>query len=247
MKPKNTITLKVLVALIFLSATLDSHAQGWLNKAKGVLKDVTEGKASGFTEEDAAQAIRDALSQGTSKGTDLLSKADGYFGNPEVKIPFPKDAEKVESTLRKIGMGRKVDDAVLSINRAAELAAVEAKSIFLDAITSMTIEEAINIIKGNDRAATSYLQKTTTNNLTEKFTPVIQSALEKVDATKYWSTVINAYNNVPFVQKVNPNLTEYATSKAIEGLFMMIAKEELNIRKDPLARTTDILKKVFGK
>lgn len=240
--------VRVIAMTMLFNAGLDAHAQGWLDKAKGVIKDVTgKSTTSGFTESDAAEAIRQALSQGVGKGTDLLSKADGYFGNPAVKIPFPPDAQKVETRLRSIGLGKQVDDAVLSINRAAELAATEAKPIFLEAIKGMTIQDAINIVKGDERSATNYLQRTTSAQLISKFTPIIQAALEKVDATKYWSTVINSYNKIPLVEKVNPNLSEYATNKAIEGLFTMVAQEEKQIRIDPVARTTDILKKVFGK
>lgn len=226
---------------------MDAHAQGWLDKAKGAMKTVTGSSQTGFTEADAANAIKEALSQGTSKGTDILAKADGYFGNTAVKIPFPADAQKVEATLRRAGLGNQVDDAVLSINRAAEMAAIEAKPIFLEAIKAMTVQDAIAIVRGEERAATNYLQRGTTPALTQKFAPIIQAALEKTNATRYWSAVMSSYNRIPFVDKVNPDLTQYATAKAIEGLFTMIAQEEAVIRKDPAARATDLLKRVFGK
>jgi len=139
-----------------------------------------------------------------------------------------------------------VDEVVLSINRAAEIAANEARPIFISAITGMTITDAINIVRGADNAATMYLQKTTSVQLNEAFHPIIASSLEKVDATRYWDDVVNTYNMIPFVKKMDPDLARYVTGKAIEGLFIMIAKEELKIRKDPLARTTELLKKVFG-
>jgi hypothetical protein len=152
----------------------------------------------------------------------------------------------VESKLRAIGMGRQVDEAILSINRAAEDAAVQAKPIFVNAITGMSISDAIGIVRGPDDAATSYLRNSTSPDLRSKFRPEIQKSLDKVQATKYWKDLITTYNKIPLVQKVNPDLAGYVTDKAIQGLFLMIAKEEKKIRKDPVARTSEILKKVFG-
>lgn len=199
-----------------------------------------------YTEQDAAGAIREALVKGTNKGVDIVSVVDGYLGNPQIKIPFPPEAAQIESTLRSAGFGNLVDQAVTSINRAAELAAAEAKPIFVSAITGMTITDAINIVKGPDNAATEYLKRTTTLSLTGSFQPVISAALDKVNATRYWDDLINTYNKIPLVKKMDPDLSRYVTTKAIEGLFVMIAREELEIRKDPVARTTDLLKKVFG-
>jgi enolase len=134
----------------------------------------------------------------------------------------------------------------MTLNRGAEDAAKEAKPIFISAIKSMTIQDAWAILKGEDNAATEYLRKTTSSQLKEKFKPVIQSSLNKVNATKYYGELVTRYNKIPLVEKVNPNLDDYATDKAIDGLFVMIAKEEKNIRQDPVARTTELLKKVFG-
>ena len=199
-----------------------------------------------FTEKEAADGIKEALVKGTGESVNLVAVMDGYFGNPEIKIPFPPEAKNIESKLRSVGLGSQVDKAILSINRAAEDAATEAKPIFVAAITGMSISDAIGIVKGADNAATQYLQKTTTPELKAKFLPVIKNSLDKVDATKYWTDLINAYNKIPLVQKMNPDLAAYVTDQAINGLFVMIAKEELKIRKDPLARTTELLKKVFG-
>ena len=143
-------------------------------------------------------------------------------------------------------MGKKVDEFNESMNRAAERAASEAKPIFVTAIKSLTVKDAINIVKGANNAATIYLKNTTSPELIIKFQPIIKKSLDNVNATKYWSDLISAYNKIPLVKKMNPNLTEYVTDKAINGLFVMIAKEELKIRKDPLARTSELLKKVFG-
>ena len=176
----------------------------------------------------------------------MASQLDGYFKNPEIKIPFPPEVKKVEDKLRQLGLGNKVDEFVMTLNRGAEDAAKEAKPIFISAIRQMTIEDAWGILKGDQNAATNYLKRTTSAQLKEKFSPVIQSSLDKVSATKYYGDVTNTYNKNPFVEKVNPDLNSYATDKAIEGLFMMIAKEEKNIRDNPAARTTELLKKVFG-
>lgn len=232
------------IAVIFLLSVSDSSAQlfdSFKKQAEKILKN-----PSGFSEKEAADAIKQALTNGTSKGVDILSKTDGYLKNPAVVIPLPPEAKKVEATLRDMGLGEKVDEAVVALNRAAEDAASGAKDIFIHAVEQMTVQDAIAIVKGDSIAATNYLKKTTTAALTEKFTPVIQASLEKTKATRYWETVFTSYNKIPFVQKVNPNLTEYATQKALEGLFYMISREEAEIRKNPAARVTDLLKKVFG-
>jgi len=214
---------------------------------KEINKHIPKKVKAGFTEDEAAKAIKEALVKGTGSGVEIVSKTNGYFKSSEIKIPLPPEAKKVEKKLRAIGMGKKVDDAVLAINRAAEDAATEAKPIFVAAIKSMSIADAINIVKGEEHAATQYLKRTTTKELKVKFKPVIKSSLQKTNATKYWKDMMTAYNKIPMVKKVNPDLTDYATDKAIEGLFVMIAKEEEKIRENPMARTSDLLKKVFGK
>jgi len=222
-----------LVFLLLVTSCASVDAQFWK-------------KASGPTADEVARGLKEALVQGTNKGTNLVSQIDGYFKNPEIKIPFPPDVKLVETKLRALGMGKQVDEFVLSVNRAAEDAAKEAAPIFVGAIQKMTIQDAVGVLKGSEDAATQYLKKTTTPQLKEKFMPVVKNSLNKVNATKYYSDLVNNYNRIPFVQKVNPDLSSYATDMAIQGLFVMIAKEEKNIRKDPLARTTDLLKKVFS-
>ena len=199
-----------------------------------------------MTEKDAADGIREALVNGTGESVRVVSVLNGYWGNAEIKIPFPPDAQEMESKLRTIGMGKKVDEFNESMNRAAEKAATEAKPIFVTAIKGMTVKDAINIVKGENNAATVYLKNTTSPQLIGKFQPIIKTSLDNVSATKYWNDLITAYNKIPLVKKMNPNLSEYVTQKAIDGLFIMIAKEELKIRKDPMARTSDLLKRVFG-
>ncbi len=229
-------------ALLLLVTGLPAEAQNLKD-----LKKIVTGKGGGLSEADASAGLKEALVQGITKGTDIVSQLDGYYKNPEIFIPMPPDAKRVESTLRKIGMGKKVDEAVKSMNRAAEDAATAAKPIFIDAIKGMTITDALNIVKGGDTSATHYLRGATGAKLLSAFKPSIQQSLEKVDATKYWKDVMTAYNKVPLVKKVNTDLADYVTGRAIEGLFTMVGKEEANIRKDPAARTTELLKKVFKK
>jgi RNA binding exosome subunit len=199
-----------------------------------------------LSNKEVANALKEALTKGISKGADLVSVTDGYFKNPEIKIPFPPEVKKVETKLRQMGMGKTIDNFVLTLNRSAEEAAKESKPIFIDAIKQLTINDALSILKGTPDAATQFLKRTTTTSLKEKFSPIVQAALDRTSATKYYKDITSTYNKIPLVTKVNPDLNAYATDKAIEGLFVMIAKEEKNIRENPVARTTDLLKKVFG-
>jgi hypothetical protein len=229
------------LALVFL---LGSCTSAQINQAISDL-----GKTSGNTtptSSEVAEGLKEALLKGVSVGADQLSQMDGYFKNPQIKIPFPPDVKKVEDRLRQMGLGGQVDKFVETLNHGAEDAAKEAKPIFISAIQQMTIQDAWSILKGQQDAATQYLKRTTSDQLKGKFKPVIQNSLNKVNATKYYGDLVNTYNKIPLVEKVNPNLDEYATDLAIQGLFTMIAKEEANIRRDPLARTTDILKRVFA-
>ncbi len=230
-------------AIIFLLSVLTFQAKSQILKDANKLLRQGTGK---LTEKDAADGIREALVNGTGQAVKVVSNVDGYFKNPEIKIPFPEDAKVIESKLRAVGLGNKVDEVILSINRAAEDAAKEATPIFVSAIKSMTVKDAINIVKGEDNAATSYLKQTSSPELNNKFQPIIKTSLDKVQATKYWEDLIKAYNKIPLVTKMNPDLTAYVTGKAIDGLFVMVAKEEYKIRKDPKARTTELLRKVFG-
>jgi len=195
---------------------------------------------------DVNAALKQALEQGTNKSVRQLSAVDGYFGNAAVKIVFPPEAQKVESTLRRLGQNKLCDDIILSLNRAAEDAAKQAAPIFLVAIRQMTLQDASNILLGPPDAATQYFKRATTADLTIKFRPVIQGSLEKVGATRLWAQAAGIYNKVPFVAKVNPDLAGYATQKAIDGLFIQIAAEELNIRQNIGARSTPLLQKVFA-
>lgn len=235
-----------LVAAIVVGNNFSAVAQ-IPNLKKGLEKVVTsKPSATGLSEEEVGRGLKEALNNGIEKGVSQLSKADGYFKDPQIKIPMPEEAKGVEDKLRKIGQGKKVDDAIESINRAAEDAASASKDLFVTAIKNLTLKDVMNILHGKDDAATTYLSGNTRTALVEKFKPIIKVSLDKVGATKHWTTVFTAYNAIPMVQKVNPDLVEYATNKAIDGLFIQIAKQELEIRKNPAARVSDLLKKVFG-
>lgn len=216
---------------------------------KDVFKKVKEvGKTSqtGLSTEEITQGLKEALTIGAEKSATQLSGIDGFFKNAAIKILLPLEAKKVQEIVSKVPGGNKlVDDAILSMNRAAEDAAKSATPIFVNAIKNMSISDAWNILKGSDTAATQYLRKQTTASLTEAFRPVIQQSLEKVNATQHWNTVFSTYNKFA-LQKVNPDLTAYVTDKALAGIFYQVALEEQKIRKDPIAQTTNLLKKVFG-
>jgi hypothetical protein len=233
------------IYVIFLAASLLlSCTAAQVNQAlSGVMN---QGGSGSLTTNEVAQGLREALKVGISKGSDQASATDGYFKNPLLKILFPPEVQQVETRLRQIGLGGEVDKFVLALNRGAEDAAREAKPIFISAITSMSIQDAWAILRGDKNAATEYLRRTTSDQLRSAFQPVIKNSLEKTYATKYYGDLVNTYNRIPGVARVNPNLDDYATQKAIDGLFILVAQEEANIRENPVARTTDLLKRVFA-
>jgi hypothetical protein len=233
----------LLVIFLWISCSCASMAQFNLGK---VLESIKKPEGSTLGEGDIASGLREALTIGISNGSAMASKKDGYFKNELIKIVVPPEAQKVADALRKLGMGKEVDKFTLSLNRAAEDAAKKSKPIFVKAITSMTIPDALSILKGDDDAATKYLQKTTNDDLFKTFFPVVDSTLNLNKATQYYSELVNKYNSLPLVKKVDPDLKAYATQKTIDGLYMLIAQEEKKIRKDPGARVNDILKTVFG-
>lgn len=199
-----------------------------------------------LTQSEIVSGLKQALTIGIKNGANKVAATDGYFKNPKIKIPFPPEVQKVEKKLRELGLGAQVDKAILSLNRAAENAAIEAKPIFVDAIKQMTISDAMGILRGSHDAATKYLKRTTSDKLRAKFKPKIDQSLNKVNATKYWTDIVNIYNKIPFIDKVNPDLGLYVTNKALDGLFVMVAIEEKKIRDNPAARITELLKRVFG-
>ena len=232
----------ILSSLLLFNLSQAQSIKGLLNKAKNAVA----GKGSGLGNEDIISGLKEALSIGAEKGTAVLSKKDGFFKNEALKILMPAEAQKVEKTLRSFGLGKQVDDAILTMNRGAEDAVKQATPIFISAIKDMSVQDALGLLNGQDTAATGYLRNKTTTQLTTAFKPIIEASLEKVGATKYWSTAMNSYNKFS-PQKINPDLTGYVTERALQGIFYQIAIEEKNIRHDPVARVTDILKKVFTK
>jgi hypothetical protein len=230
--------MKKLITMLLLSVALSSCE---------ILTNLPTGTGGGVTETEAADGIKEALGQGLVKAVLQLNKEDGFFKDALYKVLLPPDAKKIENTLRDLGMGKMVDKAILQINRAAEDAAGYAKPIFVDAIKSMTIADAIGLVKNGDTSATHFFRVKTTDKLIAAFSPVIKSSLDKLDATKYYADVVNTYNNFPTTfKKINPDLPSHVTGKAVDALFDLVGKEEQNIRQNIAARTTDLLRKVFG-
>ncbi|WP_295127070.1 DUF4197 domain-containing protein [uncultured Chitinophaga sp.] len=223
-------------------AQLLKKASQALNKATGS----TTG--AGVTESEAGSGIKEALAQGVANGISFLNKTDGFYKSELYKVLLPPDAVKVEKTLRSLGMGSMVDKAIMQINRGAEEAVGSAKPIFVDAIKQMSITDALKLVTGGNTSATDYFKGKTTDTLRGAFKPVIASSLEKTSATRYYGDLVTKYNSLPTtMNKVNPNLDEYVTDMAVKALFDQIAKEEANIRANPAAQTSALLKKVFGK
>jgi Protein of unknown function (DUF4197) len=228
------------LSLIIISITLGSCDV--INQAAGAA-----GAATGISNAEAGSGIKEALAQGIVKSVLQLNTTDGFFKDAIYKVLLPPDAKKIENTLRSLGFNSMVDKAILQINRGAEDAAGYAKPIFVDAIKSMTLNDAIGLIRNGDTSATHFFREKTTDKLMAAFAPVIKSSLDKTDATKYYSEMVTKYNNLPITfKKVNPDLKGYVTERATNALFNLIAKEEVNIRTNLAARTSDLLKKVFG-
>lgn len=227
---------------VFIIASLAFLPFAGCDTARNIFSSTGNGNLSN---EDVALGLKEALRVGTDSTTYHLGLLDGFYKDDMIRILMPPEAKKVEKTLRDVGMGNVVDKAVLSMNRAAEDATKYVGDIFLNSIQQMTIKDAFGILRGGDRAATNYLKRTTSDELTEKFKPIISKSLEYTDATKYWKDVFSVYNRFS-TTPVNTDLTAYVTQKALDGLFYHIGLEEQKIRKDPAAQVTEILKRVFG-
>ena len=199
-----------------------------------------------MSQAEIGNGLKEALNNGITKQVSKLTATDGFFKNEAVKILLPEELQTVDKKLRQIGMSKLADEGLKVINRAAEDAVKEATPIFVDAVKQMTFNDAKNILMGNESSATTYLQNTTSNALYAKFNPVIKNSYTKVGADKVWSQIITKYNSIPLVKKVNPDLTDYTTNKAMEGVFKMVAVEEKEIRTNLNARSSDLLKKVFA-
>lgn len=237
--------MKIFISFLILLATTSSVNAQQLKSLIKKAKETVAGNGSELGAQEIVSGLKDALAIGAEKGAATLSKENGFFGNPLMKIILPAEVQRVEKVLRGAGLGKMVDDAIMTMNRGAEEACKEAAPIFVNAIKQMDVNDAIGILRGADTAATGFLRSKTNAPLGEAFRPVINRSLEKTGATKYWASMIGAYNKVS-LQKINPDLSGYVTEKALQGIFTQIAMEEKNIRKDPLARTTDLLKKVFS-
>jgi hypothetical protein len=251
--------MKKLIAFVFIGAFCAATAQG--QGLPAIFKKSTKNDSSSAIKlpaifskhkqgtslgtEEIAAGLKQALQVGAARATGKLSAADGFFKNAALKILMPAEAKKLESTLRSLGMGKQVDAAIMAMNRAAEDAAASATPIFVQAVKGMTIQDAAGILRGGNDAATAYLRSKTSTALLDAFSPVIGQSLKKVDATKHWTTITTAYNTVSR-EKVATDLTAYVTEKALSGIFLQLAEEEQKIRKDPAARTTELLRKVFA-
>lgn len=211
-----------------------------------VLKTVATEALSIPTTAEAAGGLKDALKQGFGNGVDVLSVAGGFNKNSAIRILLPDDAQKIADKLRSLGMGTQVDNVINKLNEGAESAVATAKPIFIDAVTNMSFNDAMGILTGGKGAATSYLKQTTTTALTNAFKPKIQESLNKVGFTANWTTLVNEYNKIPFITKMNPDLNDYVTQKALTALFNKVEEEENLIRENPLKRSTDLMKKAFS-
>lgn len=220
-----------------------------LNTANDVLGTTNSGDGVSLTNEEVIQGLKEALTVGTNNSSGDASKEDGFWKNDRLRLPFPPDAIKVKEKAEDLGLTSQVEKFELTLNRAAEEACKTAGPIFIDAITGMSIADGWNILNGDTNAATTYLKNNTSSALYTAFKPKVETAVETVELTKYWEPIMTKYNQVMTLtngDKVNPDLNDYITNKAIDGLFLLIADEEAKIRKDPLARVTDILDKVFS-
>lgn len=206
-------------------------------------------RSGGLTNADVVAGLKEALTKGAQHSVDLASVTDGFWKNDRLRIPFPPEAIKVKNTLSDLGMNAQVEKFELTMNRAAEQATKEAVPVFVNAIKGMTVSDGFAILKGGDHAATNFLKEKTTVELMAKFRPIVENATKQVALTSYWTPLAGAYNKASMFtggQAVDPDLDAYVTQKAIDGLFVLVADEEQKIRKDPMARTTDLLRRVFG-
>lgn len=237
--------MRYLLPLLLMALPLTGFSQLDFKKLEKGVSQTIQGKKP-LSESEVVAGLKEALQVGSRNASGNASKTDGYFGNTLIKIPFPPEAGAMESKLRSIGMSKQVDEFILTVNRAAEEAGKEAAPVFVDAITGMSVTDGFQILRGTDTAATGYLRQRTSAALHEKFKPIIRKAINKVEVTRYWNPLAASYNKIPFVDPVNPDLEEYITRRALSGLFTLLTQEEARIRKDPAARVSDLLKRVFG-
>jgi hypothetical protein len=236
--------LILFISLLFVFSygrQADAGFQDWVKETAKKL-----GGEKGLSEDEIINGLKQALEVGTSNAVTTVSKTDGYFKNPKIRISLPENVMKVEKLLRATGFGNQVDEFELSINRAAERAAPEAKTIFWDAIKQMSFTDAREILNGPNNAATLYFQDKTSDRLQEIFKPITHQAMSEVGVTSYYQKIDDKIKTVPFTDQMSFDLDQYVTDKALNGLYLMLAEEEKKIRDDPAARVTNLLKKVFG-
>ena len=241
MKMRRLLAISLLITLITIPP-LSASAQ-----LKDILKSIRETLRGGeLSESKIIRGLKEALQIGTANAVGILSQVDGYYKNPKVRIPLPESVQKVERVLRAVGFGPKVDAFEMSMNRAAERAAPEAKALFLDAIRQMTLSDAKKILQGRDNEATLYFEDKTRGRLHELFKPIVRTVMSEVGVTRSYQELDAKVRSIPFAERMSFDLDEYVTGKGLDGLFLMVAEEELKIRQNPAARVTDLLKEVFG-
>lgn len=245
---KRTWIYSLIVLLISTSSCSQINLKK-LQEASDKAETVIFGPSSTLSNDEVVAGLREALEVGTKNAVDVTSKLDGFYKDPEITIPFPPDAMKVKEKAEQLGFSNQVQKFEETLNRAAEQAAVEATEVFVAAIKGMSIEDGFNILKGEDDAATQYLRTNATGELSTRFSPIIDKAIDDVELTKYWQPLITAYNSANLFgggEEINPDLNAFVLERAMDGLFFYIQKEEKNIRDNPAARITDLLQKVFG-
>ena len=241
MKHKMLALILSLLLMAGFGHQVEAGFQDWLKDVAGKI-----GGEKALSDEDIVDGLKQALEVGTANAVTTVSRTDGYFKNSEIKIPLPENVQKFEKVLRATGFGNQVDEFVLSMNRAAERAAPRAKSIFWDAIKAMTFSDARQILDGPDDAATRYFEDKTSKRLQEIFKPITHQAMSEVGVTRYYQSIDSKIKTIPFADQMSFDLDQYVTSKSLDGLYLMLAEEERKIRRDPAARVTDLLKKVFA-
>ncbi|MDR2848804.1 MAG: DUF4197 domain-containing protein [Bacteroidales bacterium] len=244
--------MKYLIIIVLFVSGWCVDCQAQVKKAKKTAKtEATSTSTSSsllpLTETDITAALKEALTKGALESAGLASALDGFYKNPKLFIPWPAETAKMKQTLTSLGMGKQVATVEETMNRAAEEAAKGAFDVFAAAIKGMTIKDGIAIVNGGETSATEYLRSSTSSTLSNKFKPIVKKAISNVKLTSYWKPLMTQYNKLPGVKKQNPDLEQYITNKTIDGLMILIAEQEIKIRKDPAAQVTDILKRVFGK
>jgi hypothetical protein len=237
---------KRIIAIMLVLSTMTACDPAAL---EGIMSGIPSTTSAPLSNAEIVQGLREALKVGATNAVSFTSKEGGFLNNSLIRIPFPAEAQKVKDKALQLGLNNQVDKFESNLNRAAEIASKEAAQVFVNAIMNMSIQDGFNILHGDSTAATSFLKKNTTTELTQKFSPIVQNAIDEVQLTSYWQPLANAYNTATILtggQAVNPDLNAYVTQKALDGLFYYVAYEEKKIRKNPAARVSDILRKVFG-